>query len=243
MVTQWQIVQIIRNELGEAARPTTRQATHHDIDRAASLIRDLLWKEIETMSDRETSPEIASLAARVLNEDPREGDQNLAFNALLVQAKKLAGSCLSQAEPEDGPDGPRILTTATVGWDKITNAITGAIEGGYCSWLHDFIANGDETSRKLRDKAKGGAHIVWYNDPSFWIGGGVATAGYDDPDDGKEGSNNGSKQITRSDLSEGLRLMAEKETTHFADLLAENDDGATHDVFMQCVILGEVVYG
>lgn len=64
-----------------------------------------LDERLEAKPAKTTSPEIASLAARVLNEDPRPGDANLAFNALLEQAKKLAGSALSQREEaDDGPD-------------------------------------------------------------------------------------------------------------------------------------------
>ena len=192
------------------------------------------------MSTRETSPEIASLAARVHNEQPRDGDQNLAFNALLVQAKKLAGSCLSQTEEDDGDNGPRIAMTATVDWSKITNAITGFVEGGMSDWGH-INASQDENSQKLREVARGGEHTVWYNDPSFWIGGGIAEVCYDDPES-DEGETK-TVQIARADLRRGLTLMAEKSPAHFADLLNENDDAITHDVFLQYVVLGEIVYG
>lgn len=44
-------------------------------------------------------------------------------------------------------------------------------------------------------------------------------------------------------LAAGLKIMAEKYGRHFGDMLAENDDNVTQDVFLQCVALGEVVYG
>lgn len=37
--------------------------------------------------------------------------------------------------------------------------------------------------------------------------------------------------------------MAEKDPVHFDDLLGESDDAITHDVFMQHVIFGEIIYG
>lgn len=37
--------------------------------------------------------------------------------------------------------------------------------------------------------------------------------------------------------------MAEKSPRHFADLLSEDDDATTHDVFIQHVLFGEVIYG
>lgn len=50
------------------------------------------------MAIRETSDELSSLAGKILNEPEREGDEHLSFNALLKQAKRLAGSVLSQDE-------------------------------------------------------------------------------------------------------------------------------------------------
>lgn len=44
-------------------------------------------------------------------------------------------------------------------------------------------------------------------------------------------------------LRAGLALMAEKHGRHFGDLLADNSDSITADVFLQCVALGEVRYG
>lgn len=37
--------------------------------------------------------------------------------------------------------------------------------------------------------------------------------------------------------------MAEKDPRHFGDLVSENDDADTHDVFIQHVLFGEVIYG
>lgn len=202
------------------------------------------------MSNRETSPEIASLAGRILNEDSLTVVSNepnnefiqrvvTKYNEILKDAKKLAGSCLSQAEPDDGPEGPRIRMTATVDWDKITNAIVGVIEGGYSGWLHSFIP--DDAAKAA--ESRGGEHTVWYNDPSFWIGGGTATATYDNPERASESGGGVMAGIARHDFTRGLALMAEKSPRHFGDLISESDDAITHDVFMQYVILGEVAYG
>lgn len=37
--------------------------------------------------------------------------------------------------------------------------------------------------------------------------------------------------------------MATESPRHFGDLLSENDDAATHDVFIQHVLFSEVIYG
>lgn len=41
----------------------------------------------------------------------------------------------------------------------------------------------------------------------------------------------------------GLEVMREKFPRHFGNFLSENDDGETGDVFLQCALFGDVVYG
>lgn len=41
----------------------------------------------------------------------------------------------------------------------------------------------------------------------------------------------------------GLVTMAHKYPAHFADFMLENDDADTGDVFLQCCVFGELVYG
>lgn len=45
------------------------------------------------------------------------------------------------------------------------------------------------------------------------------------------------------DLKKGLKIMAEKYTNHFANLINDNADAETGDVFLQCCLFGEIVYG
>jgi hypothetical protein len=58
--------------------------------------------------------------------------------------------------------------------------------------------------------------------------------------------NPGEMKTTRLDwprIREGLGVMALKHPRHFANWLAEKDDAETGDVFLQCCVLGDVVYG
>lgn len=41
----------------------------------------------------------------------------------------------------------------------------------------------------------------------------------------------------------GLRRMADKYPKHFDNFMQENEDAITGDVFLQCVVFGEVIYG
>jgi len=44
-------------------------------------------------------------------------------------------------------------------------------------------------------------------------------------------------------IKKGLTVMAKKERKHFADFLNGDYDQTTGDVFLQCCLFGEVIYG
>ena len=206
------------------------------------------------MSTRETSPEIASLAGRILAAgNPLDNDQvvlavleglaeantgkqaqealKTMFQPYFDNMLSLAGSCLAQAEDEDPEAPPRIALTAKVDWDKIVNAIIGAFEGGSNYWLR----KADYTYRP-----EGVEGNPLYAETDFWAKGGKMMLTFDNP---HEGPDQDSKEIGIDEIRKGLRDMATESPSHFGDLLSENDDAATHDVFIQHVLFSEVIYG
>lgn len=50
-------------------------------------------------------------------------------------------------------------------------------------------------------------------------------------------------RLDREAIERGLKLMRDKYPRHFGDALAGNEDAETGDVFLQCALLGELVYG
>ena len=50
-------------------------------------------------------------------------------------------------------------------------------------------------------------------------------------------------RITRSDIENGVKIFAKDYPRHFSNFISENDDAITADVFLQCVVFGEVIYG
>jgi hypothetical protein len=44
-------------------------------------------------------------------------------------------------------------------------------------------------------------------------------------------------------VERGFKVMQQKCPKHFANWLVENDDAITGDVFVQCCIFGDVIYG
>lgn len=49
--------------------------------------------------------------------------------------------------------------------------------------------------------------------------------------------------LNRSSLERGAQIMAKKCPAHFADWINENSDATTGDVFLQCCLFGEVIFG
>lgn len=44
-------------------------------------------------------------------------------------------------------------------------------------------------------------------------------------------------------IKRGLTVMAKKEPSHFADFIKGDGDDNTGDIFLQCCLFGEVIYG
>lgn len=132
-----------------------------------------------------------------------------------------------------------LTVTQEVNPKLIWNAFVGAFEGGSNYWLQTAVL-------KFADKKPDPAEkLVWYGHESLYEGGFTFEVGYDDPDsDQGEGNGEGKKLLSYpDDVQKGLALMAAKSPSHFADLMAENDDATTHDVLMQYIVLGDIVYG
>lgn len=58
-----------------------------------------------------------------------------------------------------------------------------------------------------------------------------------------DGYENKKHNVTPKKIREALILMATKYPEHFADMLSENDDADTADVFLQLCTFKELVYG
>lgn len=50
-------------------------------------------------------------------------------------------------------------------------------------------------------------------------------------------------EITIADVQKGLELMRDQYPRHYADLVEENDDLITGDVWLQLTVFGELIYG
>jgi hypothetical protein len=50
-------------------------------------------------------------------------------------------------------------------------------------------------------------------------------------------------RLDRQALGRGMQVMAKKYPCHFADVLNETGDATTGDVYLQCCLFGELIYG
>ena len=58
-----------------------------------------------------------------------------------------------------------------------------------------------------------------------------------------EGQLDEPKKITQADIKSGWQIFKTKYEGHFNDAIEENDDAITADVFLQCVIFGDCIFG
>lgn len=50
-------------------------------------------------------------------------------------------------------------------------------------------------------------------------------------------------EVAIADVQKGLELMRDQYPRHYADLVEENDDLVTGDVWLQLAVFGELIYG
>ena len=133
---------------------------------------------------------------------------------------------------------------ATVTYDitkrRIADLLCCAIEGGSNYWyiIDEFhkpekVLKLDESGEEEEEE-----EIYRYMHYPLSPGGSIVIADKEEPEDEREGFT-----LSLITIASGLRIMAREYPRHFADFIAENDDAITGDVFLQCCLFGELVYG
>lgn len=108
---------------------------------------------------------------------------------------------------------------------QIANQIVGAIEGGSNYWMSGFY---------LESATHQATERPWYSDPKIYDGEFRIRIVTDEDE---------SEFFTNETLKKGLDWLAEKHPRRLTEILNENDDAETSDVFLQACIFGEIVYG
>lgn len=115
-----------------------------------------------------------------------------------------------------------------------SNLLCSAIEGGSNYWY--FLGRDAE---KVIDSVKpsdGETPLV----TRMWA---AIEAGKEIPVRDIENVNTILGKISLLSIHEGEQLMLDKHPSHFADILDENDDATTGDVWFQYAVLKDLVYG
>ena len=99
--------------------------------------------------------------------------------------------------------------------ERIVDMFIGACEGGSNYWC-----------KELTPKGKGDAYEAMLNGFSLI-----------DLENGKK------HLVTKVMIEKGLQLMANNYAYHFSSIVGETDDAETADIFLQCCVFGEVIYG
>ncbi len=118
----------------------------------------------------------------------------------------------------------KIVTTVTIGQQRVSDLLCGAIEGGSNYWCKSIDRMGGITKKQAE----------YRQDVPFVDGGWLDVVADDD------------EKIHRLDLAaieKGLSVMAEKYPIEFRNFVEENDDAGTSDTFLQCCLFGETIYG
>lgn len=116
------------------------------------------------------------------------------------------------------------LTVKNVHNKDIIDILVSAFEGGSNYWYDDLeplkrtSSLKNTSDRFYDDLVKNGFSLV-------------------DKETGK------SHKVSSKDLQHGFQTMAEKYPTHFGDFKEGNFDAETADVYLQCVVFGEAIYG
>jgi hypothetical protein len=122
--------------------------------------------------------------------------------------------------------------------ETIADLMTAAIEGGSAYWC-------DEITQQSGAKSEEG--VAWYSDPEIYRAkeGTFLTLQVVESEPSSENSD-GRFIINLEKMQKAFNLMGEFGTPkgfHLRNLLEENWDAETADVFLQLATFGEVVYG
>jgi hypothetical protein len=116
----------------------------------------------------------------------------------------------------------QIKTQVEVTPERVSDLLCSAFEGG-SPWAVRVKSNAKKVGAVYSFEAP--------TKPDGWL---VVRDTYDDDQ---------SYTIKNSDIIKGLKVMSDKYNRHFTNFMDENEDAITGDVFLQCCVFGEIVYG
>ena len=118
----------------------------------------------------------------------------------------------------------------TITGEMIENIIVGALEGGSNYWymLGEGIPESDgQTPMSVRIANK----IL--DDPEYKL------PIYDIEDEDGEPLG----YLTQEGMLKAFEIVSRNYNWHYNNMMSDSDDAETHDVFFQCAVMGDIIYG
>lgn len=129
----------------------------------------------------------------------------------------------------------QLITTANVSFQRVADLLCCAIEGGSTYWAEIVKVKEPKECSFLMDSDSGGeGHKPYLSDYPFNGGSITFSDGEGDMPD---------SVLDLESIKKGLQVMAIDHPRHWQAFLNENEDADTGDVFLQCCLYGEVVFG
>lgn len=158
---------------------------------------------------------------------------------------EIAFTAHSEAEVEameamQGAPTDTFAITIALPRKRVADMLVSAFEGGSNYWY--FIKRFVKPSAKITPIYPD-LEVIRHVDYPINEGGALIITAPADGEVGKDDPHYGPHRLDLESIRRGLAVFASKEPRHFGDLLAENDDATTADVFLQCCIFGEVIFG
>jgi hypothetical protein len=126
---------------------------------------------------------------------------------------------------------------------RVADMLCGAFEGGSRGWARYDTSKSIKPNRIDFDQFKDEREFCGYDTGHVypyvhWV---MSPGGYLHVHDCED--YNTHWMLGLPEVEKGLVLMAEKAPQHFGDLISGNDDADTHDIAVQLMCMGEIVYG
>ena len=119
--------------------------------------------------------------------------------------------------------------------ERISDLLCSALEGGSNYWYHieQFIK-----PINFNNSEEGTTEEKCFRHLDYPINeGGALMISVPEDEDGKLYC------LDLQSIRSGMKVMAKRYPRHMMDLIRENDDACTGDVFLQCCLFGEVIFG
>lgn len=116
--------------------------------------------------------------------------------------------------------------------EQISNLLCSAFEGGSNYWyiINEFIKPKELSFRTDKDQ------VFRHLDYPLNEGGALIIGDMEDEDSEP-------KRLDLQAIQKGLQVMAKKYPKQMMDFLNDNDDAETGDIFLQCCVFGDAIYG